>query len=267
MASYRCMVPIKRTLTNFSISEDEADVYLALLKLGTSTVTEIAKKIQRNRTATYFHVNKLVTKNLIFESRQGRLLKFTAVPPAELAARFDRLTTDFKSLVPQLEALKKIEVETPRVEVAESRAGYFKIYDEISSLPEGSTFFAIEGVEALQSEFTLLTNEEARIFYSRIIERQIETKLIITEEGVQIPKERLTKENLELLKKRKLDARTHPESILPFQGLSLLYGNTVAYLFPKTNLVMTIRHQGIADSFTAVFDALFMLGKKYNYNE
>lgn len=261
------MASMKDILKQFSVSEDEAEIYLALLKLGTASVSEIAKKIQKNRTATYFHINKLLEKNLLHESKQGRALMFTATEPSELAERFDRLTTDFKSLVPQLEALKKAEIETPRVEVTESRAGYYKVYDEISSLPEGSTFLAIEGVTALKNELSLLTNEETKNFYSKMIARNIEVKLIITEQAAQIPNKFITKDNLALLRQRKLEARTHPESTLPFQGLTLMYGNTVAHLFPETNLVITMKHQGIADSFKATFEALFKLGKPYTFTE
>ncbi len=259
------MVSPKELLTHFSVTDEEAEIYLALLKLGASTATEISIKAKKNRTATHFHLKKLVDKDLIQLTKRGRTFVFSAVAPAELASRFDRATTDFKSMVPQLEALQKIEGEAPRVQVTESRAGYFKVYDEISSLPEGSVFLAIEGAEALRNELTLLTNEETKDFYSKIISRNIETKLIITEEATQIPNQMITEENLHLLKKRQLDIRTYPESTMPFQGLSLMYGDTVAYLFPQTNLVVTIKHQGIADSFKATFDTLFLFGKEYSF--
>jgi hypothetical protein len=80
------------------------------------------------------------------------------------------------------------------------------------------------------------------------------------------PAKQLTKENYELLKKRTIHTRTHAEAVLPFEGLTLIYGNTVAYLFPDTNLVTTIKHQGIADSNRAIFDALFRLGKPHSWN-
>ncbi|MDP2630050.1 MAG: helix-turn-helix domain-containing protein [Candidatus Uhrbacteria bacterium] len=250
----------KELLTHFSVTDDEAEIYLALLRLGIATATEVSDKTRKNRTAIHFHLKKLVDKNLVRMTKRGRTFIFSAVAPSELATRFDRATTDFKSMVPQLEALQKIEGEAPRVQVTESRAGYFKIYDEISSLPEGDTFHAIEGVDALRNELTLLTNEEMKNFYSRIISRDIETKLIITEEATHIPSKMVTSENYELLKKRRLHVRTYPESALAFQGLSLMYGDTIAHLFPQTNLVVTIKHQGIADSFKAMFDTLFNAG-------
>lgn len=261
------MANAKELLTHFSVSDDEADIYLALLSLGTAAISEIATKIKKNRTATHFHIKKLVEKGLIHGSQEGRTFTFTATTPSELAERFDRMTTDFKSFVPQLEALKRIDVETPRVQVTESRSGFFQVYDEISSLPENSTFYAIEGVDALKNELTLLSSSDTKNFYTKVIARSIAAKLIITEEAAGMLHELITKDNLALLQQRRLEVRTHAANILPFQGLSLMYGNTVAHLFPETNLVITIKHQGIADSFKATFDALFSFGKHYEYAE
>ncbi|MFH1089263.1 MAG: helix-turn-helix domain-containing protein [Candidatus Uhrbacteria bacterium] len=261
------MASSKELLTHFSVTDDEAEIYLTLLKLGAATATEISDKAKKNRTATHFHLKKLVDKNLVQLTKQGRTFMFNATAPSELATRFDRATTDFKSLVPQLEALQKIEGEAPRVQVTESRAGYSKVYDEISSLPEGDIFLAIEGAEALRNELTLLTNEETKNFYTKIINRGIQTKLILTKEAAQIPSKMITSENYNLLKKRRLDVRTHPEAVLPFQGLSLMYGDTVAYLFPQTNLVVTIKHQEIADSFKVMFGALFSSGEIYSFKD
>ena len=121
---------------------------------------------------------------------------------------------------------------------------------------------AIEGAKALRNELTLLSTEETKNFYTKIIERNIAARLIITEEASALLRTLSPAENLELLKKRKLDIRTHVESALRFQGLSIMYGNTVAYLFPETNLVVTITHKNVAESFKATFDALFLLGKE-----
>lgn len=263
-----CYMPTsKEILKQFSLTDEEVDVYVGLLKTGPAGVTDIAKKIKKNRTAVYFHMSKLVEKGVIRQTQEGRALMFSAVSPRELAERFDKLTTDFKSIVPQLEALQRAESDAPQIQVAESRSGYYKVYDEISSLPEGSTFLAIEGATALKNELTLLSNEETTNFYTKIIARHIGARVVMTEEAASIPSTSMSQENSDLLHQRTLSIKTYPESILPFQGLSLLYNDTVAYLFPETNLVITIKHPGIADAYRQTFDALFAGGKEYEYGE
>lgn len=257
----------KEILKQFSLTDEEVDVYVGLLKTGPAGVTDIAKKIKKNRTAVYFHMSKLVEKGVIRQTQKGRALMFRAVAPRELAERFDKLTTDFKSIVPQLEALQRAEGDAPQIHVTESRSGYYKVYDEISSLPEGSTFFAIEGAVALKNELTLLSSEETKNFYTKIIARNITAHVVMTDEAASIPSTSMSQENIDLLRQRKLSIKTYPKSILPFQGLSLLYNDTVAYLFPETNLVITIKHPGIADAYRKTFEALFKGGKEYEYGE
>ncbi|MDO8569292.1 MAG: helix-turn-helix domain-containing protein [bacterium] len=255
------MSRLEESLHQFNFSKNEADIYLATLALAKPSVTEIAKKTGKNRTATYFHVKKLVEKRILKESRRGKLFLFTAVSPSELAEILDRSLLDFKSFIPQLEALKKITRETPVFEITESRWGYFKVYDEISSLPEGSIFKVIEGQVGISNELTLLGEDQWRTFFTRIVERKIKTLGLFTEESLAVPKNNMNKENLDLLNKRIWELKTLPESAIPIKNLALIYGNKIVFLFPETSLVITVQHKGMADFFSAMFDCLFNFAK------
>lgn len=248
---------LKTLLRQFAFSDIETDVYIAALSLGPCGVADIAEKMSKNRTAIYFHIKNLLQKGILKESRKGRKIRYVALPPTELADHFSRITTDFKSLVPQLESLFKVEKEIPLIEVTESTRGYFKVYDEISSLPVGSTFRVLEGKDALVKEFALLSEEEWRIFFTRAAERKIETRGIFTKESLRVPTQALSSENFKNIGERIWHLRTLPESILPFQQLLFIYGEKIAFLFPDSSLVVTIKHKDIANSLAAVFDGLF----------
>lgn len=248
---------LKTILREFSFSDIETDVYVATLSIGSSGVADIARKMGKNRTAVYFHIKNLLQKGILKETRKGRKIRYVALPPSELADHFSRVTTDFKSLVPQLESLFRVEKEVPIIEVTESVKGYFKVYDEISSMPISSTFRVLEGKDALINEFTLLSEEEWRTFFTRTAERKIETKGLFTSESLRVPMQALSDNNLKNVGDRIWDLRTLPESILPFQQLLFIYGEKIAFLFPDTSLVVTIQHKDIANSLAAVFDGLF----------
>src|SRR3989339_1191064 len=125
-------------LNHFGFSEQEIDVYLAVLTLESPTVTQIASKVQKGRTAVYFHIRNLQEKGLLFESKKAGKQIYTALPPGELFNKMNNWTKDFQILVPELELLQKVEQETPNIELSESKLGYWKIYDEISSMPKDS---------------------------------------------------------------------------------------------------------------------------------
>lgn len=252
------MNPIINLLTNFSFAPQEAEVYVAALSLGTARLTQLAKKVGKNRTAVYFHARNLVQKGILKETKKGKILYFTPIAPVELADQFDRHTTDFKSQLPQLEALGRIETDIPLIEVTESHAGFYKVYDEIASLPVGGMFRILEGRHALEGELKLLTPDEWHMFFKRMVERKIETKGLFTKEGLNLPQKILSTQNIELLHRRIWHLRMTPEERLPFQDMLMIYGNKCSFLFPDSSLVVTIKHRGISAALTIIFDALYL---------
>lgn len=250
-------------LQHFGFSDEEAAIYLSVLESGEASVSQVATKIGKHRTAAYFHIKKLLEKGILKQTLHGRSMRLTAIRPNKLGALFDQWTTDFKSVVPQLEALKKIDQEKPIIEVTESKRGYFKIYDEISTMPVGSTFRVAEGVIALKQELSLLTEEQWHTFFSRIVERKIITKGLFTEESTKEPGKQLSAENMKILRQRVWHVRTLPAVTFPLEQLAFIYGDKVAFLFPEDSLVMTIQHQGIVKATAAMFDAAYASGKQY----
>lgn len=255
------MKHLHEVFSHFSLSEIESNIYQAVLSLDKPSVSQIAKKIDKHRTAVYFHINNLLTKGVLRESRRGGTQRFIATPPSELATQFDQWATEFKSLVPELESLKRLEYEYPVIQITESKRGYALVYDAISSLPVGSMFRVLEGADALANELTLLTQEQWQDFFQKIEKRKIQTKAIFTEESLALPPKKLSARNLQLLSNRVWHLKSLPEEILPFQKILFIYGSTVAFLFPETALVMIIRHAGITQALSVMFDGLYAIGK------
>jgi len=258
------MAKIDEILSAFSLSDVESKIYLSALSMEKPAVAQIAKKAGLNRTAAYHHIKHLLEKGFLRQTRKGRIVQLIAVPPAELGERFDRLTTDFKSLVPQLESLQKISHETPVIEILESRRGYYQIYDEVSSLPAGSTFRVLEGTAALKKELRLLTDKEWNTFFSRIVERKLVTRAVFTEESLAMPNKALSPANVRLIHQRIWQLKSLPVSALPFSQLMFIYGEKVAFMFPDQSLVMTVKHKDMAEVMVAMFEGLFSFAKPVN---
>lgn len=255
------MAKINEILGAFSLSDVESKIYLSALGLEKPAVAQIAKKIGMNRTAVYHHIEHLMQKGFLRQTRKGSVVQLVAVPPAEVAERFDHLATDFKSLVPQLESLQKISRETPVIEIKESRRGYWEIYDELSSLPEGATFRVLEGSTAMKKELHLLTESELSKFYNKVVERKIITRAIFTTEAINFVYSELSAANLGNIRKRIWQLKTLPESSLPFTQLMFVYGDKTAFMFPESSLVMTIKHKDIAEAMLAMFEGLYNFAK------
>src|SRR3989339_606152 len=224
---------IKTILANFGFSETEVEVYLAALALKRPTVTEIAKKIGKGRTAVYFHIRNLQEKGLLFESKKAGKQIYTALPPGELFNKMNNWTKDFQILVPELELLQKVEQETPNIELSESKLGYWKIYDEISSMPKDSEYRDLQGKKSLEQELQLFSEGRWDSFFTKITKKNIGTIGIFTKEALTVPEKKLNKKNLAQMRSRRWNLKTLPENILDTQQLMFLYNNKVAFLFPE----------------------------------
>lgn len=253
---------VKILFSHFGRSPIEAETYLATLALGSGTAAQIAQKTGEGRTKVYFHIKNLARDGLLNISRKGQRQIFIALPPSELAERVSRWAIDMRNLVPQLESIQKVSAETPIIEVSESKTGYFRVYDEMSSMSPGSFFRVLQGRKSLEQELKLLDNETWNIFFSRIVERDIRTVGLFTKESWSLPRQLLSTDNFTRMQQRKWNLAILPESVLDVQQLMFIYQNKVAFLFPETALVMTITHQGVADVLGAAFDALHSFGEK-----
>ncbi len=251
----------KDLLQNFSLSPQEAELYLLLLQQGACNVADLASIQKRNRTAVYFHLNHLVERGLVKEVRTGRRALYTSLSPSDLVGLIDRKMTDFKALLPQLELLARVEKEKPMIEVIESTAGFKRIYDEISSLPMMAEFLVLDGKLAVKGELDLLSENEWRDFFKKIVDRKILTRAVFTEESMMLPRRNFSDENKKLLRSRLWDLRTLPESSMPLDHLLMMYGDKAVFFIPSSKLLFTIGHSGIVGILKAMFETIHGLAK------
>jgi len=253
---------LRSLFDHFGRSQQEADVYLASLSLGPSGVSQIAAHTGLGRTNCYFYVKKLAEDGLLLESRKGSRPTFTAIQPRDFVNVIRGWTSRFQSLLPQLESLRSAEVERPTITISESSEGHAKIYEEIGALPKDDFFRVLQGRQSLEEELRVIDKDALTRFFQNLIERNITTRGIFTDACLSVPAALISPENLEGMRCRPSDIVTLPESILALQQVMFVYGDTAAFLFPETRLVMTIRHGGIARTLGSVFDALHQFGKK-----
>ncbi len=251
----------KDLLTQFNLSEHEAEIYLATLELGTASVNDIAKKIGKSRTATYFHLDHLLKKGILKETRKGKLARFVAKSPEEMVATAEQSIDRLKETLPLLKALQKSKGEMPEIEILETKEGYKKIYETITSMPANSIYRLFEGSKAVKLELDSLTQVEWKEYLTKTIEKNIQSKALATESTQSLSTKKFTKENEALLRKRIWNLRTVPDEILPFEELMIICGSKVLVMFTDPNLVMIITHKKLANMLSLMFDGLYIQGR------
>lgn len=88
------------------LSPKQASVYLALLELGSASVSQIAETAALKRPITYVVLDELQKLNLA-QALPGRTKQYTASDPNQLATELEQLTRDFREMLPYLRSLQQ----------------------------------------------------------------------------------------------------------------------------------------------------------------
>ncbi|TSC56411.1 MAG: transcriptional regulator TrmB [Parcubacteria group bacterium Gr01-1014_18] len=118
------------TLKKFDFSDNEINVYLALLRLGPSPVRKIAEESKVNRGTTYDILKSLIEQRLITYYHKEKHQYFTAENPKNLSLvleekrkKLDLLGNQMNDLIPELESLANESGKKPVVKFYEGAHG------------------------------------------------------------------------------------------------------------------------------------------------
>lgn len=94
-------------LTHFNLTKQEATLYVLLLKEGYLTGYEAAKQTGISRSNTYTALAGLVEKGAAYVVEEGKVTRYTPVPPEEFCSnKIDRLQEIKQKVLSQLPAIK-----------------------------------------------------------------------------------------------------------------------------------------------------------------
>jgi sugar-specific transcriptional regulator TrmB len=122
-----------QTLKHLGLSEKQAEVYLALLELGESPMTSIAREANLKRPTVYLIIDELILLGLCSEIVKGKKKFYSATHPRRLAEIAKFRNDQAEKLVPKLVALRNT-VEKPRVRMLEGIEGIQTAYEEAFNL-------------------------------------------------------------------------------------------------------------------------------------
>jgi len=114
---------------NLGLTEKEARVYLSCLELGSSAVSEIARRARINRVTTYDVLEKLMQRGMVNATTQEGTRSYDATDPAAIAADITQRARDFKSILPDLKRLRGDAIH-PRIRYFEGLEGMKAIYED-----------------------------------------------------------------------------------------------------------------------------------------
>ncbi len=235
---------LKEGLTKIGLSESESKVYLALLKLGPSTVAKITKEVKIHRTNIYDILEKLLAKGLVNYVIKGGVKHFKATHPNKLQDYVKEKEDIVSTILPSLKKLSEFSKDELNVEVFEGVEGVKTLLKDV--LREGKDH-VIMGIDEEMFQEKLghfmdwyFKEEKIRGFKERILTKD-DAKFVYKYESA---------------KYRYLPS----ESFNPTP--TYVYGSNVAMLIWEPFSVIRVQNAALADSYNKYFEILWKQAKK-----
>ncbi len=249
----------KQILYGVGLTKGEVEVYLALLKLGSSSIGNIVKESKVTKSKVYDILNRLIDKGLVSAFVKNKINCYNAAPPNFLLELLEKRGKEIKQqereiqgLLPSLIGIQSISNKEDRVEIFEGFQGLKNAFQIIENEFKVNEEFLVFGVDDTlnQQQLNFFIN-----FHKKKVKAKIKTKVIFTS-NLKGVKEYHLKQSL-YNKERHLNQN----SAIPIN----IYKNLVIIpILQKSEKEITIliRNKKLAEGFREYFYTLWNISKK-----
>jgi HTH-type transcriptional regulator, sugar sensing transcriptional regulator len=118
-----------KELEEIGLSKREAEIYIELVKLGSTTANIIAKRLYLDRTVTYNTLNKLIKKGLTSHIKKDKKRFYQVTDLKNLIRPIKEKEAIVEKTILELQSLKKEVDELPSIEIFEGIEGLKSVYE------------------------------------------------------------------------------------------------------------------------------------------
>jgi sugar-specific transcriptional regulator TrmB len=167
---------IQELLEKIGLNRKEADVYTALLELGTSSVDNIAKKAGTKRPTTYLILDDLQKKGLATLVPRSKKVLYIPESPDKIISDLNRKQELLKRFLPNLLAIYNEPKNKPSVLLYEGKEAVKDLYDKILNANQVEWFGTIRDFINIYPEYE-----------DKLVKKTLEKKLKVREILTQNP--------------------------------------------------------------------------------
>ena len=240
----------KEILNELGLSENEVQLYLALLPAGKLTVGELVKRAKTNRSNTYFFLQSLQEKGLVEIDRTTSVLSVIANDPAQLSLIAEKNQNKFARLkhkiqddfLPEFGALYNQQLQKPKIRYYFGKEHYLRIQDE--TLVEKEILILVSMADFYH---VIPWEEDEQYFYKRV-HRGTVARIIGPDDPYIRKQAAAAKEFLR-------EIRILPKNFKhAFHGTCIIFGQKVVfYTFREDLMAVVIESKDITDILKTVF--------------
>lgn len=234
----------KDLLKRLGLSDKESGIYLALLSVGTSTISDIAKRSAIPRPAIYRTLPSLLQRELITETIRGKRTLYAATHPSKLINLIDDTTEDIHAVLPDLTREYTAKNSTPLVRVLHGKDGIRSIFhDLVTTLKRGETFYRYSAPNDISAVESYLPRDYRATRDAKKLER-----LVITSESIKATKKSRLERGIKVLPAK---------SDFDFNTTQIIYGDKIAFIDYTAEIGLVVENARLANFHRTIFLALY----------
>jgi len=141
----------KEILVDLGLTNNEVEVYLSLLTLGSATVNDIAKKVGLHRQAVYDALERMLDKGFANYVTKNNVRYFKALHPNKIIDYLDEKKRSVEMILPELINMTKKENESTNVELFKGKMVVRTFFREnLKEIEKTKSVPLINGIEDLK---------------------------------------------------------------------------------------------------------------------
>lgn len=237
---------IKQFLAQFDLIGKKADVYLAVLELGSGSVIEIARKSEIKRTTVYDILLDLEKSGLIYQTTKVNKRLFVAEDPEKLKKKLEEKERVLGEMLPQLRSLYNIKGIKPKIKFYEGKEGLRQVYADTLNYNGEILAFASEDV------VKTLGMEWANDYLQKRVKKEIRVRIILPKTEL-IEKEFNPKDQKQLRSSKLVNPKKYPFSV----EINIYGHQKIALMSAREEIGIIIEGKEIYSTMKLIFELLW----------
>lgn len=127
---------LSQSLQNIGFTEKEALTYIALMELGSGTVTDIAQRAKLKRSIIYIILEGLIKRGYVSEIPDTKINRYVAAEPTKILSDLKNKVTDFRSLLPAFLAVYNKPTWKPKINYFEGKEAVISVFRQTEQAKE-----------------------------------------------------------------------------------------------------------------------------------
>ncbi len=235
------------TLETIGLSRIEADVYLAALSQGPTTVQNIAKASELERTNIYRVIQLLEKKGLMSVQLEGLKKRYVAENPEQLEHVASTIREKFGAILPELKEMYTHARGSGRIKYATSKRGLHSFYNELLSEVRPRDFYYV--ISDLES-WHQIDPEYFDSFIQKRVKKNINIRLLVQDGDIAQYNKKFERNFLQ-------EVRILPKNTKLITDTVITPHKVVIVQFAEPLTTFVIENKGIIEAHKQYFDIMW----------